>query len=177
MRMTSRGGTDWSQSENRLRILCLSALLLLLCLLPGCGSKVLTGLVMKDSAMESGSAAQVVRTAESQLGKPYRYGGSTPRGFDCSGLIWWAYKENGVTVPRVTTDQARAGFGVRRNAVRPGDILVFNTRQGATGLHTALYAGGGRFVHSPSRGSRVRHDNISDAYWSKRLIGIRRVLR
>lgn len=147
-------------------------------LLSGCGSKTITGLIWRDDGGRgAASAARVVRTAESQLGKPYRYGGSTPRGFDCSGLIWWAYKQNGVTVPRVTSDQARAGAGVSRRALRPGDILVFNTRQGATGLHTALYTGDGRFVHSPSSGSRVRRDNISNAYWSKRLIKIRRILR
>ena len=119
----------------------------------------------------------VVDRAYSQLGKPYRYGGSTPRGFDCSGLIWWAYRQHGVTVPRVTTDQARAGKAVKANAMRPGDVLVFKSRSSARGLHTALYAGNGTFVHSPSSGSRVRTDKIANSYWSKRLIRVRRILR
>lgn len=149
------------------------------CLLSGCGAKTITGLVWRDPARPSpsGSASAVVRSALSQVGKPYRYGGSTPRGFDCSGLIWWAYRQNGVTVPRVTRDQATAGSAVRANALRPGDILVFNTRSSGSGLHTALYAGGGTFVHSPSSGNRVRTDTLANAYWSKRLIRMRRILR
>lgn len=154
--------------------LCVAA-----CLLSGCGAKTITGLVWRETetARPSGSASAVVRSALSQVGKPYRYGGSTPRGFDCSGLIWWAYRQNGVTVPRVTRDQAKAGSAVKANALRPGDILVFNTRSGGSGLHTALYAGNGTFVHSPSSGNRVRTDKLSNAYWSKRLIKMRRVLR
>lgn len=151
------------------------------CLLSGCGAKTITGLVWGESQTVlpagSGAGSAVARSALSQVGKPYRYGGSTPRGFDCSGLIWWAYRQNGLSVPRVTRDQATAGSAVKANALRPGDILVFKSRSSGTGLHTALYTGGGTFVHSPSSGNRVRTDKLSDAYWSKRLIRMRRVLK
>ena len=155
-------------------LVCLAA-----CLLPGCSAKTITGLVWREPevAGPAGSGSAVARSALSQVGKPYRYGGSTPRGFDCSGLIWWAYRQHGVTGPRVTTDQARAGKAVKANAMRPGDVLVFKSRSSARGLHTALYAGNGTFVHSPSSGSRVRTDKIANSYWSKRLIRVRRILR
>lgn len=155
-------------------LVCLAA-----CLLPGYSAKTITGLVWREPevAGPAGSGSAVARSALSQVGKPYRYGGSTPRGFDCSGLIWWAYRQHGVTVPRVTTDQARAGKAVKANAMRPGDVLVFKSRSSARGLHTALYAGNGTFVHSPSSGSRVRTDKIANSYWSKRLIRVRRILR
>lgn len=126
---------------------------------------------------DSSLGARVAQTARSQIGVRYRLGGTTPRGFDCSGLIWWAYRQHGINVPRVTNDQANAGFGVSRGAMRPGDILVFRTRQGRTGLHTALYTGGSNFVHSPSSGKRIREDNLVQEYWNRRLIKIRRVVR
>ncbi len=76
-------------------------------------------------------AQTIVRTASSQEGKQYRMGGASPsRGFDCSGLIWWAYRQNGLKVPRVTVDQARAGYAVPKSSPRPGDIMVFRTSSG-----------------------------------------------
>ena len=118
------------------------------------------------------------QTARSQIGAHYRLGGTTPKGFDCSGLIWWAYRQHGINVPRVTDAQAKAGYGVGRGiAMRPGDILVFDTNRGRTGLHTALYTGNGRFVHSPTSGKRVREDSLAQEYWKKRLIRIRRIVR
>ena len=126
----------------------------------------------------SSLGARVAQTARSQIGAHYRLGGTTPKGFDCSGLIWWAYRQHGINVPRVTDAQAKAGYGVGRGiAMRPGDILVFDTRRGRTGLHTALYTGNGRFVHSPTSGKRVREDSLSQEYWKKRLIRVRRIVR
>lgn len=150
------------------------------CLLSvGCGSVTITGTSgIGQSVARPGSdtALQAVRSAQTQVGKLYRSGGSSPRtGFDCSGLIWWAYRQHGVNVPRVTTDQARAGYAVSRSQARPGDILVFKTSSGSRGLHTALYAGQGRFIHSPSTGKRIRYDKMNNSYWSKKLIRIRRV--
>jgi len=108
-------------------------------------------------------AQNIVRTASSQEGKQYRMGGASPsRGFDCSGLIWWAYRQNGLKVPRVT-------------APRPGDIMVFRTSSGPRGLHTGIYAGNNTFIHSPSRGKTVRRENM-EPYWGNRLIAVRRIV-
>ena len=79
-----------------------------------------------DSGPAPESARKAVKTAYTQMGKKYRSGGASPqKGFDCSGLIWWAYRENGVKVPRITTDQARAGL-------RPG--VNFAVRACVAGL-------------------------------------------
>ena len=103
-------------------------------------------------------------------------GGASPsRGFDCSGLIWWAYRQNGLKVPRVTVDQARAGYAVPKSAPRPGDIMVFRTSSGPRGLHTGIYAGNNTFIHSPSRGKTVRRENM-EPYWGNRLIAVRRIV-
>ena len=119
-------------------------------------------------------AQGAVRDAYAQMGKPYRIGGASPRqGFDCSGLIYWAYGRNGVKVPRITRDQLRAGHGVSREETLPGDIVVFRIGRGT--LHTGLYAGGNAFIHAPRKGSRVRMESLSTPYWNKKLISIRRV--
>ena len=121
-------------------------------------------------------AQNIVRTASSQEGKQYRMGGASPsRGFDCSGLIWWASRQNGLTVPRVTVDQARAGYAVPKSSPRPGDIMVFRTSSGPRGLHTGIYAGNNTFIHSPSRGKTVRRENMQP-YWGNRLIAVRRIV-
>lgn len=120
---------------------------------------------------------RVANTALAQVGKPYKSAGSTPKGFDCSGLVWWSYKQNGISIPRITSDQAKTGSSVKKNALRVGDILVFKTRITGTGLHTGLYIGNGRFVHSPSSGRKVRVDTTKDTYWKPRLVEARRIIR
>ena len=150
-------------------LLALASLLLL----AGCG---LTRPV--DDGPMSEDAHKVVRTAYAQMGKKYRSGGASPqKGFDCSGLIWWVYKQNGYKVPRITVDQASAGYSVPKNQARPGDIVVFRTGSSPRGLHTGIYAGGNSFIHSPRRGEKVRMESMSIPYWSNKLIAVRRVVR
>ena len=124
------------------------------------------------------AAHQVVSTAYTQLGKRYAYGGASPKaGFDCSGLIFWAYRKHGFKVPRITTDQARYGKKVAKNQIREGDILVFKIPESPRNLHTALYAGKQQFIHSPGKGKRVKVDSVQKEYWKKRLVAVRRVVR
>lgn len=153
---------------------CLPPLLAIL-LLGGCG---FFGQKTADSGPAPVKAHKVVRTAYSQMGKQYRSGGASPqKGFDCSGLIWWAYRQHGVKVPRITTDQARAGQPVPKARPRPGDIVVFRTGSSPRGLHTGIYAGGGSFIHSPRKGERVRMESLNIPYWKSKLIAVRRVVR
>lgn len=123
------------------------------------------------------SAQKVVKTAYTQMGKKYRAGGASPqKGFDCSGLIWWAYRQNGLKVPRITSDQASAGQQVSLSSARQGDILVFRTGSGPRGLHTGIYAGGNSFIHSPRRGENVRVESLNVPYWRNSLVAVRRVV-
>lgn len=125
----------------------------------------------------SGTGQKIVKTAYSQMGQRYRYGGDSPqKGFDCSGLIWWTYKKHGIPVPRITTDQASAGKPVPRSQAKPGDIVVFRTGTSPRGLHTGIYSGNGTFIHSPRRGERVRMESMDIPYWDRTFIGVRRVL-
>lgn len=119
---------------------------------------------------------KIVRTAYAQIGKKYRSGGCSPqKGFDCSGLVWWSYQQHGIKLPRITTDQARAGRKIPARQAQPGDILVFKTGRSPRGLHTGIYAGEQKFIHSPGNGKVVCLDNLSLPYWSERLVTVRRL--
>lgn len=126
---------------------------------------------------------RVVNTAIGVMGEPYKWGGtSTDEGFDCSGLVWYAYRIHGVTVPRVSRDQARAGQGVPRRIedLEPGDILLF-ANGGSTVTHVGLYVGDARFIHATTSGG-VRIGTLAgagdanDRWWRDRWVGARRLL-
>lgn len=122
----------------------------------------------------TGKGSAVCRSVRSQLGVRYKYGAASPRdGFDCSGLLYWAFKQHGVHVPRTAKAQAAAGRWIQKSKLAPGDIVVFKI---SSGYHTGLYVGNGKFIHSPKAGDRVREESMSVAYWSKRYHTGRRVL-
>lgn len=150
----------------------LTASLLAACLLSACGGKAPS----PEDDITPAQGQRVLKDAYSQVGKKYRYGGTTPsRGFDCSGLVYWAYRKNGLDMPRITREQARIGRSISRSQARPGDILVFRT--GLTSLHTGLYAGKNTFIHSPRAGRRIEVESMDIPYWRRKLIGVRRVSR
>lgn len=143
-------------------------------LLGGCGFFSWTA----DPGPPPKGADKIVRKAWSQMGKKYRVGGASPqKGFDCSGLVWWSYRQCGIKVPRITTGQAKAGKPVSRKAARPGDIVVFRTGNSPRGLHTGIYAGNDRFIHSPSSGKRICMEKISGTHWGRKLASLRRISR
>lgn len=118
----------------------------------------------------------VVETACGQIGKKYRAGCASPqKGFDCSGLVWWSYKQHGVSVPRITVDQAKTGKKVAACNLKAGDIVVFKVSRSPRGFHTGLYTGNGKFVHSPSSGKNVCMEELYGKYWKDKLVAIRRV--
>lgn len=114
-------------------------------------------------------AAVVVKTARQQIGVPYRYGGSTPRGFDCSGLVHYAYQRAGIEVPRTTGGLLRRAHRVPLSQLRPGDVLFFRVAPPKIS-HVGIYIGHGRFVHSPSSGKSVSYASLNDQYWSRHII-------
>jgi len=111
-----------------------------------------------------------VRVATAMLGIPYRYGGSTPRrGFDCSGLVYYAFRKTGIRVPRTTGAQLRHAQTVPLPEILPGDLLFFRQRSSRVS-HVGIYAGDGWFIHAPSRGKRVSWESLQSSYWKPRLV-------
>ncbi len=126
------------------------------------------------TARTSTRAQRAVAVALDQLGTPYRYGGTTPRGFDCSGLVNFAYARVGLSLPRTTEALWRELRRVDAGSLRVGDLLFY--RIDGKLAHVALYAGDGRFVHAPSSGSRVRMEQLDAPYYAARLAGVARPL-
>lgn len=128
--------------------------------------------------MPSGSAAnadvasrrmEVVAHALAMTGQPYRWGGAEPGGFDCSGLVTYAYRQAGFSLPRRAIDQAERARRVPPHALAPGDLLFFRV-DGAIS-HVGIYMGDGRMVHAPGSGKVVRIDAINANYWAPRYAG------
>lgn len=148
------------------------ALLAALVLVPGCA-----GLsVAPPGARPDDLGRSVARSARTQIGSPYRWGGQSPaEGFDCSGLVWWAFRQNGLAVPRPSWEQQRAGRAVSEGRLALGDVVFFRIESGIKGLHAGIVSGPGLFVHSPKSGGRVREDPLDNPYWRERYIGARRL--
>jgi murein DD-endopeptidase len=127
----------------------------------------------RGPAVSDSVASRAADNALAMVGKPYRYSGSTPAGFDCSGLVQYSYAKVGVNLPRETLAQRQAGEPVRTNGLRRGDLLFFN--QEGKMSHVAIFLGGGRFVHAPSTGGKVRTDAMGAAYWRKHFVEARRL--
>jgi len=120
--------------------------------------------------------AAVVRTAESLVGAPYRYGGRSPAGFDCSGLVLYSFARAGVHgLPRSAAALESAAAPVKLASILPGDLLFFRLDRKKT-THVAIYVGGRTFVHAPSRGKRVERVDFDDVYWGPRLARAGRLL-
>ena len=95
----------------------------------------------------------------SLLGTPYRWGGESTEGFDCSGLVGYVYRSVlGMELPRVSRQMATTGEAVERSALVPGDLVFFGKRGRVS--HVGIYVGEGRFLHAPSRGKDVRVDSL-----------------
>ena len=117
---------------------------------------------------------QAAGYALTMVGKPYRYGGSSPKGFDCSGLVMYSYKNAGLALPHNTDKQRSASRSIKLAELRRGDLLFFN-QEGKKYGHVAIYVGDGRFVHAPSSGKSVRSDRLDSPYWKKHLSEARRI--
>jgi cell wall-associated NlpC family hydrolase len=109
------------------------------------------------------------------VGVPYRYGGSSPRGFDCSGLVQYSYARAGARLPRNTQAQRAHSRPVSQRQLRRGDLLFFN-QEGKRASHVGIYLGNNRFVHAPSSGKSVYVADFTDPYWRRHFHEARRPL-
>jgi len=116
---------------------------------------------------------KAAKTAQSMIGRPYKYKGDSPAGFDCSGLVRYSYLAAGVEAPHGTEYLLRVTKAVSIRSARKGDLLFFN-ESGKKASHVGIYTGNNRFVHAPSTGNKVREDSVSDPYWKKSFLEVRR---
>jgi murein DD-endopeptidase len=143
--------------------------LLLVVLLGACSSAPYRAPAGSGSTRPSAELSdQAAGHALSMIGKPYRYGGSGPAGFDCSGLVMYSYRQAGLALPHNTDKQRRAARPIKVADLRRGDLLFFN-QEGKKYGHVGIYVGGGKFVHAPSSGKSVRSDRLDTPYWRKHL--------
>jgi cell wall-associated NlpC family hydrolase len=113
----------------------------------------------------------VVGIAMSQIGTPYVWGGSAPGGFDCSGLVMWAFAQVGVSLPHSSYAQYGYGVAVSQDQLEPGDLVFFD------GLgHVGIYIGGGQFIHAPHTGDVVKISSLSESWYAAAYVGARRIL-
>jgi cell wall-associated NlpC family hydrolase len=116
----------------------------------------------------------VVATALNLRGVPYRDGGASPAGFDCSGFTQYVFAQHGVTLPRGVREQFRTGRHIKPKDLEPGDLIFFTTTD-RSASHVGIAVGGDEFVHAPSSAGVVRVERLSSSYWSARVVGARRV--
>ena len=125
-----------------------------------------------DSTEARGSA--IVGIAYQYLGYRYRYGGSSPRGFDCSGFTHYVYQRAGISIGRTAAAQYYSGTHVSRANLRPGDLVFFaNTYQRGIS-HAGIYVGGGKFINAANESTGVTVSSLNSAYWSAHYYGATR---
>ncbi|GAY09674.1 C40 family peptidase [Pseudonocardia sp. N23] len=126
-----------------------------------------TAPVVETAVKPVASGASVLSIVKSKLGSPYRYGSAGPSAFDCSGLMYWAFKQAGVTIPRTSRAQSTFGTPVSKAALQPGDLVFFYKPVS----HVAMYIGNGQVVHASTAGQPVKISNLASMPFS----GARRI--
>jgi len=159
-------GLDWSSAR--------FVLALLIATIAGCAGSPETPDQRPVVRASDETARKALDYAREMVGKPYKFAGNSPSGFDCSGLVNYSYGKAGVRMPRDTRSQRQSTVVVSARNLRAGDLLFFD-QEGSKASHVGLYIGDGRFVHAPSTGGKVRVDSLKADFWKKHFVDARRV--
>lgn len=133
--------------------------------------KVARQLTVSAGGQNTGTTA--LETARRMLGVAYRYGGTNPHGFDCSGLVQYSYAQAGIRLPRTSQAIFRASRLVDPKEIQAGDVVFF-TISSKKIAHVGIYAGRNRFIHAPSSGKGVSYASLKNPYWKNRLVAVGR---
>ena len=136
----------------------------------GCATTAPPATTERSAETPSATRARIVSTALKYVGAPYRRGGSSPAGFDCSGLVMFVYRQVGVSLPHNAEQQYRLGSPVARDRLQPGDIVFFDDLG-----HSGIYIGRGRFVHATKPGDVVKVSDLDERWYRRRWVGARRI--
>ena len=157
-----------------IRSLTLSFCLLLTLLATGCSSTPSRHGEPRGTVSTS-AANRAADVALAQIGTPYRHGGDNPRrGFDCSGLVNFSYRQAGLNLGHGTVYLRHYSRRISVSQLRRGDLVFFD-QLGKSASHVGIYVGGGRFVHAPSTGKNVQTADLNSPYWRKHLNDVRRL--
>lgn len=127
-----------------------------------------------SGAATSSVAENAVALAKQQLGKPYGWGAEGPNSFDCSGLTYYVYKQQGITIPRSSKAQSTYGTTVSKSNLMPGDLVFFNTN-GSGVSHVGIYIGNGNMINATKPGDVVKISSINSSYYANKFVTAKRV--
>ena len=125
-------------------------------------------------AVSNVTGADIVATAKKYLGAPYKYGGKSPSGFDCSGFVYYVYRSLGIKISRTQATMYKQGTPVSKSDLQPGDLVFFQNTYKAGISHVGIYVGNGKFIHSPSSGKVVSYANLNSKYYVNHYYGAAR---
>lgn len=127
------------------------------------------------SYVEAATSDEVITTAKQYIGVPYRWGGETTKGFDCSGFLNFVFIKHGIDLPRTVAEIYKVGTVVSKSNLKKGDIIFFQTyKKGAS--HAGIYLGDGNFIHAGSS-TGVTISNMNSSYWKPKYVGAKRLLQ
>jgi len=126
--------------------------------------------ISERPTVDSSKGQTIVALAKRHVGAPYRWGGSSPSGFDCSGLVRYVYAQVGVSLPHNAAQQFRLGTPVTRDSLEPGDLVFFDRLR-----HNGIYVGDGRFIHARQTGRGVNIARLDDGWYASHWAGARRL--
>lgn len=147
-------------------VMAVLVMLLTLLLVSGCA-----GPQLKTEEQDglSYERTMILTEAKKTLGVPYRYGGNTLSGLDCSGLVQRSYSKAGISVPRTSSEQFSQLPPIK--TARPGDLLFFDTSKSGKASHVGIYLGHDQMIHAPGSGREVTTTSLSLDYWQARFLG------
>ena len=130
-----------------------------------------------SAASQSGKGQEIANYALQFVGYPYVYGGSSPKGFDCSGLTYYVYAQFGYSINRTASNQLSNGYAVEKSQLQPGDLVMFR-QNGSTkaASHVGIYIGNNQYVHASTPGVGVIISDLNDPYISSGYVGARRIV-
>ncbi|CEQ21895.1 SH3-domain-containing protein [[Clostridium] sordellii] len=121
-------------------------------------------------------AQAIINLAKAQLGKPYVWGAEGPNAFDCSGLTYYVYGQNGISLPRTAREQSNVGTTISQSQLQPGDLIFSSTDGSGRVTHVGIYIGNGQMIHAPQEGDVVKVTNSNSSYWQSTFVTAKRVL-
>ena len=122
-----------------------------------------------NAEVSNDKGQQIAKLAQTMLGSPYKYGGNTPNGFDCSGLVFYTHGKLGIHTPRTSLKQFKTAKIITSKQLRSGDLVFFKLNKYNVS-HVGIYIGQGRFIHAPKSGKRVSVNYLHDEFWQPKFV-------